>query len=687
MTSIDIINEVESPQELSKDKKTLHSWTRWKLELDTAIKSPEAERWRKDAQRAYQRFCAKLDDSFNAPFRLNVFWSMISIFESALFPWEKMPSAAISNRYKDKDPLATAASEIYERALIFKTDDTDFEDAIKAALQDFLLGGRGQVWCRYVPTDDGLDDVKVEFLHRHDFLHNDARAWDEVTWVARKIRLTREELVAKFGKLGKDVKVVADDEEQDDEDIRDIKSKIAKGVVWEIWDKRSMQVIWIPDNWDGKVRDDGVLKIQDDPYGIKGFFPCPKPLLGTTTTDSIWPYPDYHFYKFLIEQLDILTERITNLGDTCKLKAAYDAAAKGIEELATAEEGDLVAVQGYEFADGKIANSLMFWPVAEIATVLRTCVESQRLLTTNLEEITGISDIVRGSTKASETAYAQNMKGQYATLRLRQKQGKIAAFIRDTYEVLGDIMTRNLPDECIVRMVGGDAIPDYLRPILGEALSFIKSKKDMKFRVDIETSDTSSIDQNEEKSRRSEFLHAFGQFMNMSVPMIQTFPEMAQVVGEILMFGVRGFKAGRPVEGAIESAMAAIAQKVTQMQQQPPQPPPEVMKMQMESQRDQAKLQMEGAKMQTEQQFKMQDAQLQIQLAQAKMDMKKAETDAKIQLEQAKIELERAKAESDIKMAQLKGISDISIAKQKADADLFIKGRKMSIDERNNSDN
>ena len=31
-----------------------------------------------------------------------------------------------------------------------------------------------------------------------------------------------------------------------------------------------MQVIWIPDNWDGKVRDDGVLKIQDDPYGIKG---------------------------------------------------------------------------------------------------------------------------------------------------------------------------------------------------------------------------------------------------------------------------------------------------------------------------------------------------------------------------------------------------------------------------------
>ena len=137
MTSIDIISDVESPQELSKDKKTLHSWTRWKLELDTAIKSPEAERWRKDAQKAYQRFCAKLDSSFDAPFRLNVFWSMISIFESALFPWEKMPSAEISNRYKDKDPLATAASEIYERALIFKTDDTDFEDAIKAALQDF----------------------------------------------------------------------------------------------------------------------------------------------------------------------------------------------------------------------------------------------------------------------------------------------------------------------------------------------------------------------------------------------------------------------------------------------------------------------------------------------------------------------------------------------------------------------
>jgi hypothetical protein len=80
-----------------------------------------------------------------------------------------------------------------------------------------------------------------------------------------------------------------------------------------------------------------------------------------------------------------------------------------------------------------------------------------------------------------------------------------------------------------------------------------------------------------------EFLQAAGSFLQQAVQAVQAVPEMAPLMGEMLMFGVRAFKASRPIEAAFEQAV----QKLNLPQQ--PKPDPEAAKAQGEAAKAQAK--------------------------------------------------------------------------------------------------
>ena len=47
---------------------------------------------------------------------------------------------------------------------------------------------------------------------------------------------------------------------------------------------------------------------RDDPLGVEGFFPCPKPLYATTTSDTLVPVPDFVLYQDQAMELDILSD-------------------------------------------------------------------------------------------------------------------------------------------------------------------------------------------------------------------------------------------------------------------------------------------------------------------------------------------------------------------------------------------
>jgi hypothetical protein len=58
-----------------------------------------------------------------------------------------------------------------------------------------------------------------------------------------------------------------------------------------------------------------IIDARDDPLGLEGFFPCPKPLYATTTSDTLVPVPDFVLYQDQAMELDILSDRIDGLGE------------------------------------------------------------------------------------------------------------------------------------------------------------------------------------------------------------------------------------------------------------------------------------------------------------------------------------------------------------------------------------
>jgi hypothetical protein len=166
------------------------------------------------------------------------------------------------------------------------------------------------------------------------------------------------------------------------------------------------------------------------------------------------------------------------------------------------------------------------------------------------------------------------------------------------------------------------------------------------FNIDIETDTLVQIDQQTEKSNRVEFLTSVSSFLEKVLPVGQQHPELVPLLGEMLLFGIRGFKIGRTIEGSFEQFVAQATQNEKAKAAQPPQPPPpnpEMIRAQTEAQNSQAKLQADQ------------------QTAQGKMQMEQA----KMQIEQAKLQAEQQAAESDMQMEHVKMQAEQQLAAQK----------------------
>ena len=132
----------------------------------------------------------------------------------------------------------------------------------------------------------------MDFVARDDFLHSEARTWEEVTWIAFRVFLTRQECVDRFGTKGGqgrqarrrpdgncNAKLLDDDRKND-------ASK--KATIYEVWDKTGREVLWLAK---------GHPDVLDRSEKLDGLFPCPKPAYGTMTADSLKPIPGYVYYQ------------------------------------------------------------------------------------------------------------------------------------------------------------------------------------------------------------------------------------------------------------------------------------------------------------------------------------------------------------------------------------------------------
>jgi hypothetical protein len=147
-----------------------------------------------------------------------------------------------------------------------------------------------------------------------------------------------------------------------------------------------------------------------------------------------------------------------------------------------------------------------------------------------------------------------------------------------------------------------------LGPTQEDVFALLRDPLARRFKIDIENDSTIAGDESQERNDRSQFIEAMTKFMEAWGPMVIQKPELAPLAGQLLLFGVRGFRVGRELEEVIEQT----AQKLASM---PPTQPGQDGKAAAE----QVKLKGTVVKTQAEIQKSQIDAQTGQQAAQAKL--------------------------------------------------------------------
>jgi hypothetical protein len=625
--------------------------------------------------------------------KFNILWSNVQTITPAVFA--RLPRPDVSRRFRDNDPIGRVASMMLERALEYEIEHYgDYASAMKQTVQDRLLGGRGTAWVRYEPhitgeaggegedaPDDGfqvtedIDEAEteggihrenqerieyecapVDYVHWRDFGLTVARTWEEVTAVWRKVYMGRPALVERFGEeLGGKIPL-----DTKPDTSKTFNEKMGEGaseaVVYEIWDKTTGQVIWLNKSM-GKI-----LDTRDDPLQLENFWPCPKPMFSTLTTDSLIPVPDFVLYQDQARQLDTLADRIDGFIQALKVRGVYDASEPSLARLfSEGENNALLPVKNYgAFSEkGGLVGAINLVDIKPIAEGLNMAYQAMEQVKGQIYEIMGIADIQRGQTDPNETLGAQIIKSNNASGRLKTMQHDVVNFATALLQIKAQIICQHFTDDTIVKISGAMQLSPQDQQLIPQALALLKNEPAKNFRIEVTSDSMIYQDEQQEKQDRMEFLQAMGGFLQQALPAAQSTPELTPMLIEMLKFGVTAFKAGKGLEGLIDETADKFRQQAAQAEGQPKPPSPEMQKMQMQMQMEQAKMQAQSqakqSEMQAQMQMEQQKMQMQMELEKAKQEYQAQENQLKFQLEEQRNAMDR---EMELKVAQMKMMTE-----------------------------
>jgi len=281
-------------------------------------------------------------------------------------------------------------------------------------------------------------------------------------------------------------------------------------------------------------------------------------------------------YQDQADEIDDITGRIQHLTRALKVMGIYAADEPALARLMK-EGNDAVMVPVTNWPafveKGGLQGAIQFMPLGDVVQALQSLYTARESCKQIIYETTGISDIIRGASVANETATAQGIKAQFASIRLNDMKDDVARFARDLLRMKAEVICSKYQPEIILEVSGIAKTPDGQNPeLVAQAIALLKNEPMRNFQIDIESDTLVELDEQGEKQSRVEFLSAAGQFITQATQASQAAPELAPLFMQMLLFGVRGFRAGRELEGEFERTMQQIDQAQKAKQGQPPQP-------------------------------------------------------------------------------------------------------------------
>ena len=658
--------KIESLQEQIKEPNG--DYQRWMAELQAADK--ELDKWRRNGRKIVKEYRAErsevsgIDPSMER--RFNLFTANVNILQTSLM--NQVPSATVNREFKDQaDDVARVACYILERA-INSHNNRNFRLAniLKQVVQDMLVPGAGLSWHTYYaetetktqepteamlqanPQAEGLEydevvkeEIRDEYVYWEDMLWSPARTWDEVRWLARRTYLTRDQGVKRFGK---DFKKVPLDyaPKKNDSSVESKNLVFQQAIVYEIWDKETKKVLWLSKGHDK------LLEEKDDFLNLDDFYPCAAPLIAGLSNGSYVPIPDYAYAKDQYKELNEVNTRIGLLVRACRVAGVYDKSSAQLKDLlSNAAENTLVPVdQWAAFAEkGGIKGVIDWIPLEQIVATIDQLLKAREDVKQQIYEITGMADIIRGASKASETLGAQKIKAQYASMRIQERQKGVVQFCSTVFDIQVQLMRKHMDIEQIGKLAQVEFMAED-QQLVQQALQLIKMPEFV-LRCQVESDTLSDIDFQAEKQDRMDYMQSISGFLKDALPTIQNDPMMGPFLLQLLQFSLAGFKVGKKFEGEMDRVFQQIQQKLANPP--PPQPSPEEQKMQGEMKL----MEQEGQQKAQEHQMRMQEGQQKVAMGQQNLQLKAQENklklvghqqDAAIKQQQGQQKMEQNKA-------------------------------------------
>lgn len=557
----------------------------------------------------------------------DLFWASMEILKPAIYA--KPPRIVVSPRFKDGGPVQKTVADLMERVLNSEFERSNIDEVMLEMRDDLAITNRGVDWIIY-ENEDGEQKVCIEHLDREDFLHEPARKWADVSWVARCAYMTRMQMAERFREHSGQAYEDADFNVSFHEKENGASDNSMKAEVWEVWSKADKKVYWVTEG----VK---VFLDEDEPHlSLDEAFPCPRPAYGTKNRRSLIPVPDYQRYEVLLDQINAATTKIYDLLNQVRMFGLIPGGGDvGNAIQAALSDGNQPTFQLIPVPSAAIGATsgamVVWWPIEQIAATITGLIQARQQLFDDFYQLSGISDIMRGATQAEETLGAQRLKGQYGSIRIKDKVDELVRVARDTACIAAEIICDNFTEKNLLE-ISQMEIPkqreldkklkeiedaakaellelgkkaEEMAPMLSQApeeqkqaaqqelqqaqqaivakyapllqeirnavpledvMEIIRNKRTRAIMIDVETDSTVMVDEAQEKQARGEFLQAFGNASATIQPLLAAGESGAKLAGAMLKFALQPFNANRELDALIDDFVENAPQLAQQGQ-------------------------------------------------------------------------------------------------------------------------
>lgn len=599
----------------AKDERTPSAKVRFWLNEINDSKKRDKE-FRKEGARIVDIYAGRKKDQI--PF--NILYSNTETLMPALY--SSTPKPVVQRRFRDADPLGKAASLAGQRVLEFLIDTNieeyePFDLSMSGATLDGLLPGRGCTRIKYeadvtaVPEDaygptppkdadaetadaapptvptKTWEMVCTETTPWDRVYFGYAKRWSKMPWVGFEHYLDREEAgkLLGAGVAAKLIYTKGNDKTRDNEwdgprkkDDGAITGERKTTLVYEIWDRKKKRVLFISPTWQGDY-----LKEEEDPLELSGFFPMPKPIQFVIKTNDLTPTPLYILYENQAKELNRISVRINRIVDALKVRGAYDGSlGDTLDNVLKGDDNSLIPTENASniALEGGLAKYIWFMPLDMLVATLKELIVAREQCKQVIYEVTGIADILRGTTDANETLGAQQIKNQWASMRIKMMQNEVRRYVRESLRIMLEIAAKKFSPETFARMTGlpyvsaqekqqaqmllqagqaqgmqpdPKALQIVQTPSWEEVIRLLDDDLERAYRIDIETNSTVEVNEQEDKQNIAEAMQAMGSFMEGVSPLVQQGVMPFEAAKSMLLSIVRRFRFGTEVEEEIKS--------------------------------------------------------------------------------------------------------------------------------------